>query len=162
MSETVLVARSAVALVALTAAAVFAGCGGSNSSGGGSGSAKQAPAASGPIKAERGKLPMQMGEMFFRPKQVTAPKGKLRVTEHNGGQVAHEFILVRSSAAAGSLPAAGGDVDEKKLRIVGEIAHVAPGQSKSKTFDLKPGKYVYLCNLPGHYAGGMRGGLSVK
>lgn len=163
MQKRILVNRTRVTIVALTVAAgALAGCDGGGDSGGSSTGAKQKPPAPGPKKAQGGKLPMQMGEMFFRPKQVTASAGKLRVTEKNGGQVTHEFILVRSSAAPGSLAAPGGEVDEKTLRIVGEIADVAPGKSKAKTFNLKPGSYVYICNVPGHYSAGMNGALSVK
>jgi uncharacterized cupredoxin-like copper-binding protein len=158
-----------VAIVALTAAlGALAGCGGGDDSGGGSTGASQTPSAStsapapGAEKAQKGKLPMSMGEMFFRPKQVTVSPGKLRVTEKNAGQVLHEFILVRSSASPGSLPAPGGSVDEKKLRVIGEIPDVAPGESKAKTFNLKPGSYVYICNVPGHYSAGMNGALTVK
>lgn len=170
MRKKTLLSRTRLAIVALSVGmGVLAGCGGGGNSGGSSTGAKQtsstgakqAPAAPGPKKVQGGKLPMRMGEMFFRPKQVTASAGKLRVTENNVGQVTHEFILVRSSAAPGSLASPGGAVDEKKLRVVGEIADVAPGKSKAKTFNLKPGSYVYICNVPGHYSAGMRGALSV-
>jgi hypothetical protein len=44
----------------------------------------------------------------------------------------------------------------------GEIPEQEPGKSASHTFMLKPGAYVYICNVPGHYAAGMRGTLTVK
>jgi uncharacterized cupredoxin-like copper-binding protein len=60
---------------------------------------------------------------------------------------------------------ANGDVDEEKLdetaEEAGEIADVEPGDTKSEEFDLKPGKYVMFCNIPGHYAQGMYGTLTV-
>jgi uncharacterized cupredoxin-like copper-binding protein len=151
-----------ITLIAIaTATAPLSGCGG-NSSSGTTSAGKQARPATAPAKATGGKLVMQMGEMFFRPKAVTAAHGSLRVTERNVGQTTHEFILVRSSTAPGSLPAPGGRLDEKQLDVMGEIADVAAGQSKSKTFALKPGKYIYICNVPGHYSAGMYGGLTVR
>ena len=36
------------------------------------------------------------------------------------------------------------------------------GQSKSESIDLKPGKYVFVCNIPGHYKDGMAGQLTVR
>ena len=30
-----------------------------------------------------------------------------------------------------------------------------PGATKALTLDLKPGTYLLVCNLPGHYAAGM-------
>jgi uncharacterized cupredoxin-like copper-binding protein len=57
-------------------------------------------------------------------------------------------------------------VDEAKLEAegadAGEIADVAPGDTKKGTFKLTAGKYVMFCNLPGHYTQGMYGTLTVK
>ncbi len=35
-------------------------------------------------------------------------------------------------------------------------------QTKKLTLDLKPGHYAIICNLPGHYLGGMYTDLTVK
>jgi uncharacterized cupredoxin-like copper-binding protein len=45
---------------------------------------------------------------------------------------------------------------------VGEISETDGGAFKSHTFNLKPGHYVFVCNIPGHYANGMRGELTVQ
>jgi plastocyanin len=36
------------------------------------------------------------------------------------------------------------------------------GGTKSVTADLKPGTYTFLCTIPGHAEGGMKGTLTVK
>jgi uncharacterized cupredoxin-like copper-binding protein len=164
--------RASLTLIAILAVGVVAGCGSTSSNAGdsnqSSGNSTQSspstttPKAGTPAKATGRALTMRMGEMFFRPKQVAVSAGRLRITQHNGGQVNHEFILVRSSADPASLDAPGGRVDEAKLKVAGEIPDVTPGQTKSKTFHLKPGKYIFICNVSGHYAAGMYGGLSVK
>ena len=46
-------------------------------------------------------------------------------------------------------------------RLLGEIADIEPGRKGSKTFKLKKGSYTLFCNLPGHYAGGMKATLVV-
>jgi hypothetical protein len=60
---------------------------------------------------------------------------------------------------------ADGGIDEEKLdeqaREIGEIPDVEAGETKEATFDLTPGKYVMFCNLPGHYAQGMYGSITV-
>jgi uncharacterized cupredoxin-like copper-binding protein len=42
------------------------------------------------------------------------------------------------------------------------ISETEGGASKSHTFDLKPGNYVYVCNIPGYYEKATRGQLVVK
>jgi uncharacterized cupredoxin-like copper-binding protein len=36
------------------------------------------------------------------------------------------------------------------------------GATKALSLTLKPGHYAIICNLPGHYAGGMYTDLTVK
>ena len=36
------------------------------------------------------------------------------------------------------------------------------GGAQSKKIDLKPGKYTFYCDIPGHRAAGMQGTLTVK
>jgi uncharacterized cupredoxin-like copper-binding protein len=84
----------------------------------------------------------------------------------NDGQLEHELVLFKTNTDPANLPTASdGGVDEEKLDKVagevGEIADVEAGDSGSGKFDLTPGKYVMFCNLPGHYAQGMYGTLTV-
>jgi uncharacterized cupredoxin-like copper-binding protein len=44
----------------------------------------------------------------------------------------------------------------------GEVPDVEAGETKSGKFHLTPGKYAMFCNLPGHYAQGMYGTLTVS
>ena len=45
---------------------------------------------------------------------------------------------------------------------VSEVEDIAGGKSKKLTANLKAGHYVLICNLPGHYKGGMRSDFTVK
>ena len=36
-----------------------------------------------------------------------------------------------------------------------EVSELDPGASGSLTVALQPGKYLLICNVPGHYASGM-------
>ena len=45
---------------------------------------------------------------------------------------------------------------------VGKVKNIQPGKSKKLTLKLKKGKYVLLCNIPGHYQAGQRIGFTVK
>jgi hypothetical protein len=44
---------------------------------------------------------------------------------------------------------------------VGEVEAIAPGTTKAGTFDLAPGRYVSICNLPGRYKLGMAAAFEV-
>jgi uncharacterized cupredoxin-like copper-binding protein len=53
-------------------------------------------------------------------------------------------------------------VDEDKAGDKGEVSELDPGASGSLAVDLKPGKYVLICNVPGHFASGMWTEFTVK
>jgi uncharacterized cupredoxin-like copper-binding protein len=82
----------------------------------------------------------------------------------NDGTITHEFVVVRTDLAADALPkAADGGVDEEGTGVtsVDEVEDIAAGSTGSLTVTLPAGKYVVFCNLPGHYAGGMRAAFEV-
>ncbi len=127
----------------------------------GTGGATAAPPAGGGA-AGAGGLSFDMGEFFYKPDTATTPAGSIEVTVDNIGSAPHEWVLAKSDLDPSALPTLpNGEVDEEQLDSPGEIADVAPGASDKATLDLKPGKYVYFCNLPAHYAGGMYGALEV-
>lgn len=110
-----------------------------------------------------GALKVNMSDYTFTPPDPTAAAGKVKITAPNDGQVVHELVLAKTNADPSQLPTTSdGSVDEEQLNSPGEIADVAPGAAKSTTLDLKPGNYVMFCNVPGHYAAGMYGTLTVK
>jgi uncharacterized cupredoxin-like copper-binding protein len=106
-----------------------------------------------------------MGEFYFKPSDASTTAGKVTIAAPNEGEVVHELVLARTDTNPADLPTTSdGEVDEAKLEAngedAGEIADVAPGETKQGTFKLDPGKYVMFCNLPGHYAQGMYGTLT--
>jgi uncharacterized cupredoxin-like copper-binding protein len=77
----------------------------------------------------------------------------------------HEFLIFKSGLAPGKLPLDSNsnvDVTAPGLTKIGGIAPLSPGESKDLTVTLDPGKYVALCNLPGHYEAGMFAGFTVQ
>jgi uncharacterized cupredoxin-like copper-binding protein len=109
---------------------------------------------------------IQMGEFFFKPKNATVKAGKATIEAPNIGKVEHELVLFKTTMSPAKLPTeANGGVDEEKMDKIagetGEISDVEAGKTKSEEFELTPGKYVMFCNLPGHYAAGMYGTLTV-
>jgi uncharacterized cupredoxin-like copper-binding protein len=139
--------------------------------GGGDDTATTAESAAGAGAAEGGgsegaTVVVKMGDFFFDPKNATAKAGQTTIETPNGGAVEHELVLFKSDMNPAKLPTeASGEVDEEKLdqtaEEAGEVTDVESGQTKSASFNLTPGRYVMFCNLPGHYAQGMYGTLTV-
>ena len=96
---------------------------------------------------------VQLKEFKLTPKPVSVKAGKVTFTVKNVGKVEHEMVVLKTNVPPGKLPiGAGSRVSENTS--VGEVGEVHPGQTKKVTLALKPGKYVLICNLAGHYKAG--------
>ena len=129
--------RRGVAVVGfvLLAAVLFAACGGG---GGDSGPKAYVP----PKGASTETIPIQAGNFYFKPNDITAKPGiaTIELTAQNG---IHDLVF--DGAYPGfTLEADGG------------------GGKQSQKIDLKPGKYTFYCSITGHRAAGMVGTLTVK
>ena len=76
---------------------------------------------------------------------------------NTSNHMVHEMLVVPVSSMSKPLPYNDKDnrVDEESAGDLGEVAELEPGKSGELTIDLKPGLYLLLCNIPGHYAAGM-------
>lgn len=109
------------------------------------------------------RLLIKLDEYKLSPDVASARAGAVRLKGKNVGVTEHEVVVAASDLKPGNLPtSAGGDVDEDSLDVVGEVSETRPGKTGATTLDLKPGRYVMFCNVPGHYAAGMYGRLTVK
>jgi len=92
------------------------------------------------------------GKLFVRPAVDSVAAGKVTFATTNAGSMPHEMVVLRTDIAADKLP----EGDGGKAKEVGRIAAVPQMAPKSATqyitLDLKPGTYVLLCNVPGHYS----------
>ena len=93
---------------------------------------------------------------------VTA--GDVVMQVHNEAPATHEFVVVRTNLPADGLPLGpdGLSVNEDWLDGVGELNEVPAGTVGTLPLHLAPGRYVFFCNLDGHYLGGMHGVLEVS
>jgi uncharacterized cupredoxin-like copper-binding protein len=92
--------------------------------------------------------------------QRAVPAGQLTVWVRNEGKVEHELVAFRTDLDEGALPMTPGghQVDEHGPGVTHldpEAEDVQPGSTKTITLRLDPGRYVFICNLPGHYRTGM-------
>lgn len=107
-------------------------------------------------------LAVTTNEYTFSPATLTANAGKVRVTLKNTGKIQHEFVVLKTAQPPGTLKVSSGNSRVSEATSVGEISETDPGATKTATLNLKPGKYVFVCNIPGHYKLGMRGTLTIR
>ena len=90
--------------------------------------------------------------------------GEVTLSVTNQGPATHEFVVVRSDLPADQLPIGpdGLSVDEDAVTHIGEINQVDLGTTEAVRLSLPPGRYVFFCNLAGHYLGGMHTALVVS
>jgi uncharacterized cupredoxin-like copper-binding protein len=77
----------------------------------------------------------------------------------NGGPSQHELLVFRTNLAPADLPKnSDGSINENGPAVdkISDGDNIDPGGLQARTIDLtQPGSYVFVCNLPGHYANGM-------
>ncbi len=117
------------------------------------------PAApSGPVA---GKMAVTEKEFSVSVDQSSIAAGNVEFDVKNAGSIVHDIRIIKTDLAPDKLPVAGGLVDESQVDVVGKIDTVSPGLTQTVNVQLEPGKYVIICNVPGHYQLGMRTGFTV-
>lgn len=104
-------------------------------------------------------LTIAMTDRSLRASARTVPSGKVTFVVRNAGTMEHEFVVIKTNKSPTALPMKGQQASEAGSK--GEIEEFAPGKTRRLTLDLAPGKYVLLCNLPGHYKRGQVVGITV-
>lgn len=152
---------TAAATVALAMAA--AGAGVVTAAGGDAGGAN----------TPRHALEVELDESRLVTSTDTLEAGPIRLSQSNVGRHDHELLMVRTDLAPGDLPmglegvspAAAGKVvygaAHSHHSDSPDNHHLAPGASKSEQIRLRPGRYVLLCSIPGHYEAGQRVAVTV-
>jgi uncharacterized cupredoxin-like copper-binding protein len=77
----------------------------------------------------------------------------------------HEMIITRLRDLTMLFPynSSESKVDEDKMPdILGEVSELEPGKTGALRLDLKPGKYLLFCDVPGHFTSGMWTIFTVK
>jgi len=97
--------------------------------------------------------------------QAQVGSGKIRLRVHNAGSVEHELVAFRTDLAEGAMPMKGDRINESGPGITHldpEAEAIAAGTTKTITINLAKGRYVFVCNLAGHYQSGMHAVLTVS
>lgn len=101
-----------------------------------------------------------LSEWKLIPSVKSVPAGKIRFRVKNAGALEHELVVLRTDTHHHALPVKGGKAVE--TGALGGIEDMQPGETRSVTLRLKPGRYVLFCNLLGHYRAGQFAALRVR
>jgi plastocyanin len=83
------------------------------------------------------------GLLAYNTKQLSAKAGTVTITMANMSPLEHDVAVAEGTKVLGQTP-------------------VFKGGTKTLTLNLKPGKYVFYCTVPGHRQAGMEGTLNVS
>ena len=89
-------------------------------------------------------------------------EGKVSFEVRNDGTMSHQLLVIKNDLPPEQLPVANGAIALTQVNVVRSVESVAAGATAELSFDATPGKYVLVCNVPGHYQQGMAAGFLVE
>jgi plastocyanin len=84
------------------------------------------------------------GSLVFQPDGLEAKPGNLTISYDNPSPVPHSIAVATANG-----------------NVLGEVQPFTDGKQSVELSDLKPGKYIFYCTVPGHREAGMEGNLTV-
>jgi uncharacterized cupredoxin-like copper-binding protein len=103
-------------------------------------------------------LDLSKATMGIKLSQPSAPAGEVTFQTINSSKdTIHEMIVMYLVEPGKPLPYIDSEnrVDEDRAGDKGEVSELDPGASGALTVSLQPGKYLLICNVPGHFTAGM-------
>ena len=126
---------TAVLTAGLVSFLLVAGCGG-----GGGGDRNKSVTITAPSGGGAASLTVDAEDVYFSPKTIKAPAGKLDIHYVEQGSQVHTLVI---------------------SGVKGFKLTVSPDKSSDNgTVDLAPGKYDFYCDIAGHRAQGMEGTIT--
>ena len=104
---------------------------------------------------------IELDEFVIRPTVTRARPGTVAFTISNAGEVAHEFVVIKSDLPVAELPRREDDAgaDENEVEVVDRTENIEPGNEAELSVPVEEGKYVLICNIftagESHYLNGM-------
>ena len=135
--------RKQVSIFIVVAGVLTAACGGAAAT---DVSVPMPPVASSADSGGAQQVTLTLGDSLrFAPQSVEVRAGQpVELTLRNGGSTLHDFALTEGVSGPVKIEAQG-------------------GQAANGTFSIdKPGTYTFVCSVPGHAPGGMRGTIIVR
>jgi predicted lipoprotein with Yx(FWY)xxD motif/uncharacterized cupredoxin-like copper-binding protein len=117
-----------------------------------------------PSGASAAAVSVKLSEFKVGLASSTLNPGQVTLSIRNAGTIPHELLVFRSDLDPNQYPLENGNINEAGpgLTKVSDGDNLDPGSSQLRTVDLRtPGKYLFVCNLPGHFKAGMYAVVSV-
>ena len=104
---------------------------------------------------------LRMSDYKIRLDRGHASSGYFRMDLRNTGKVQHDLVVIKTARTAKKLPVANGRVSRHGLKFVYPLD---PGDHHIVVLGahLRPGHYVLICDIPGHYQKGMRRDFTLR
>ena len=96
-----------------------------------------------------------LDEWSVTPAMAETEAGKVIFEVRNEGSMPHQLVVIKNDLPPEMLPVANGSLALSQLNVVRSMEAIAADATSELQFDATPGKYVLVCNLPGHYQQGM-------
>jgi uncharacterized cupredoxin-like copper-binding protein len=139
--------RRLLTIIAL--AALVAGCNG-DGDGGAAGTGDDA-------EAGQTELTVTADEFSFDPADVTAAADTdVTITLVNTGALEHEWAVIEQGSEISAESEFSDDI------VAFEVEAIDGGEEATETFNLPAGTYQVICAIPGHFASGMEGSLTLE
>ncbi len=105
-------------------------------------------------------------QMRFVPESLTVRAGEtIRFEINNTGLLPHEFIIGTAHIQAEHAQAMESSSQHSDMHhddTAGYALSIPPGETGTLTYTFdQPGELFYGCHVPGHYAAGMQGAITV-
>ena len=143
-------ARGVLLATVLATVAALAGCGSSSST--------SSTSANSPTPPQTGPPNVSLNEWKVDV-PATFPAKLTTFQIADTGAVIHELLVFKSDLGASQYPQDANQAiqeDGPGITKVSDGDNLDPGKSQSRDIDLtKPGKYLFVCNLPSHFKQGM-------
>lgn len=112
-----------------------------------------------------GDVNVTLDEFSVKPDRTGVDAGSTVFEVRNTGSVEHDFLILETDRDAKDLPLGKGskvDTGARGIDVIEHIHSIETGGKKSVTVDLETGPYLLICNVAGHYSGGMVADLEVE
>jgi uncharacterized cupredoxin-like copper-binding protein len=102
---------------------------------------------------------VKLKEFKVLPGKSSVAAGPVLFKVSDVGALPHELLVVKTKVAQGKLPVRN---NKAVVKALGKVGPLKPGKSGNLVLTLKPGKYVLLCNVAGHYQAGQHAAFTVR